>query len=456
MTPGSLDTMPDSSGRWEPSPAAAPATADAAPETSSGRGRQEAMGAAYATLLLFAAAYFLQPGEWIPGLGAIPVEKITGGMAIIAFGLSAMGQGGFRLRLPREIIYLVALYFQLCLAAAFSTVWKGGAFQIVVIEFTKLVLMIIVLVGAVTTWPKLRKLILVQVVCICLITLQALHSSVRMEGRLVASISERYGNPNDLALAIVLVTPFIFALLIEGGSIVKKAIWAVALCGMAYSVLLTSSRGGLIAFLVAVVVSLWEFGFKGRRIYLILVAGLGIFVLVVASSSSRMGERMRAMASPDEDESAYQSRIDRQMLFWRSIELTEEHPLLGIGSGNFAELSGNWHVTHNTYTELSAEGGIPALALFLLILWRSFANLRGARRAARDKPELLLWIGGLRASLIAFMAGACFISYEYQFVTYFLVAYSSVLYKVSQAQEAGRTLAPAEIGGSEGAIADYG
>jgi O-antigen ligase len=455
MTPGSLDTMPDSDERWGPPPPAALAPGEAAPETSAGRGRREAMRAAYVTLLIFTAAYFLQPGEWIPGLGTIPVEKITGGMALIAFGLSAMGQGGFRLRLPREIFYLVALFFQLCLAAVFSTVWKGGAFQIVVMEFSKVVLMIIVLVAAVTTWPRFRKLIFVQVVCICLITLQALLSSVRLEGRLVASISERYSNPNDLALVMALVTPFIFALLLGAGSIVKKAIWVVALCGMAYAVLLTSSRGGLIAFLVAVVVSLWEFGFKGRRIYLILVAGVGIFALLVASSSSRMGERMRAMASPDEDESAYQSRIDRQMLFWRSIDLTKEHPLFGIGSGNFAELSGNWHVTHNTYTELSAEGGIPALVLFLLILWRSFGNLRGARRAARDKPEQLLWIGGLRASLLAFMAGACFISYEYQFVTYFLVAYSSVLYRVSQAQEAGNPLARAEISGSEGAIEEY-
>jgi len=63
------------------------------------------------------------------------------------------------------------------------------------------------------------------------------------------------------------------------------------------------------------------------------------------------------------------------MLFLRSIQLTFEHPILGVGPGEFmdaeaeeAAVAGKkamWHFTHNSYTELSSETGLPGLGLSL-------------------------------------------------------------------------------------------
>ena len=280
---------------------------------------------------------------------------------------------------------------------------------------------------------------MVQVMCIGTITLISLQKSDRLDGRLIGSLSGIYDNPNDLALVIDLVVPFVIAFLIGTRSILKKTLCSLLLCAMAYAVLLTSSRGGLLALLLAVGVSLWEFGVKGPRKALLVFAGLGMVALLLASLTTRVGERLRSISRPSGDQSAYESAQNREAIFWRSLYVTAEHPLFGVGSGNFPALSGSWHVAHNSFTELSAEGGILALVLFLLMVGRSFRNLRYARLSSSDRPEVLIWAGALRASLAAFILGACFGSYEYQFLPYFLMAYTSVLYRISGAHDASQS-----------------
>ncbi len=450
MTHGTLPIRPGSNGRWiHPSPPVS-ASANAGAHALRVPRPSQAMGIAYAGLLIFTAVYFLQPSDWVPGLVGIPVAKVTGVLALAAFALDAMGYRGLGFRLPREMIYLIVLFCQLCGAVAFSPVWRGGAFQIVVLEFSKVVLMTIVLVLTVSTWPRFRKLIMVQVLCIGTVTLVSLQKSNLVAGRLMGSLSGRYGNPNDLALLIDLAVPFVIAFQIGTRSILKKVLWALLLCTMAYAVLLTSSRAGLLALLLAVGVCLWEFGVKGRRETLLFFAGLGVVACLLAGLTTRTGMRLKSISSPSGDESAYDSAQQRQELFWRSLHVTAEHPLFGVGSGNFEVLSGSWHVAHNSFTELSAEGGILALVLFLLMLWRSFRNLRYAGVASRDRPEVLIWVGALRASLASFILGACFGSLEYQFLPYFLMAYTSVLYRISGALDARQSFSRRNFEGARG------
>ena len=98
-------------------------------------------------------------------------------------------------------------------------------------------------------------------------------------------------------------------------------------------------------------VCLWVFAIRGRRRYLLVLTAL-VGVIIWQSSSGML--RMRLNGTFDEKEdtaSAYDSAMERQQLFWRSIEVTEEHPLFGVGPGNFQVISGMWLVTHNSFTE---------------------------------------------------------------------------------------------------------
>jgi O-antigen ligase len=195
---------------------------------------------------------------------------------------------------------------------------------------------------------------------------------------------------------------------------------------MLYAVFLTASRGGLITLIATAAIFLWEFAIRGRRHYLLVLAVL-VGLVLWPFSSGTLAERFKGALNGTES-----SAEARQELFWRSVEVTKRHPLFGVGPGNFVELSGSWHVTHNSFTEMSSEGGVPAFALYVLILWSGFKNLRASKRIAWGSTELSLLARALHASLAGYLVGSLFLSVSYQFFPYFLVAYTSVLFQIAK------------------------
>jgi O-antigen ligase len=128
------------------------------------------------------------------------------------------------------------------------------------------------------------------------------------------------------------------------------------------------------------------------------------------------------------------SEEGRKELFQLSMKLMVEHPLLGVGPGNFPIVTGKWLVAHNTYSEMGAEVGVPALILFLLVLGAGINNLFVAQKSALFKVdgEFRIFTGGLMASMAAYMLGAFFADTAYNLFPYFLVAYTCGLRQIAE------------------------
>ncbi len=391
---------------------------------------------AYASLLAFVLIYFARPEDWIPGLATLRPALITGGLAIVGFAFAALGSGAGMFALPREMWYLLALFFQLFAAAVFSPVWRGGAFQAVVYGFSKIVLIVIVVILTVTTLGRLRKLVFIQASCFALVAIVSIFESQTVMGRLTGSLNGIYGNPNDLAFAIALGFPLCWIFLHRSTNVLKKLVWIFCMAAMAYAVFLTASRSGLIVLFISLLVCLWEFGLKGGRRYLLVVGAVLALAIVAIAPRKLMETRFDAFKNPAASGSAYGSFQQREGLLFTSLYVTAEHPLFGVGPGNFQVVSGNWHVTHNSLTELSAEGGIAALILFLLMAKKSFSNLRQTGASEGDVEELQLWRGGLKVAMITLLVGSLFSSIEYQFFPYMLMAYTAAFHKIAIEREA--------------------
>jgi O-antigen ligase len=394
----------------------------------------EPLAGAYFWLLAFFLVYCARPEDWIPGLRVVPLAKITGVFALLALALS-LGQAR---RLPREVLYLFLLFVQLCLAAAFSPVWRGGAFD-AVLGFSKVVVIVPVVVLAVTTLARLRWLIFTQTASVLAVAIVSLVKGQLRGGRLEGVLGGIYGNANDLALAIVLTIPFCFAFMLNTSGGFRKAAWFVAAAVMTYALFLTGSRGGLLALVVTVGVVLKEFAVKAGRRHLLGLAGLVVIAVMLLAGGGlkkRFGAMSGGSVKSAEDTEAYGSAVARQQLLWRSLIVTAQHPLFGIGPGNFSIVSGSWHVAHNSFTEIGAEGGLPALVLFILLFWRAFVNVQKVQLLAQGRTREMLLAGALRSSLVGFALGAFFSSVEYHFFPYFLVAYTDALYAIA-AKSAG-------------------
>ena len=384
--------------------------------------RRQSLVGAYVSLLLFMVVYCARPEDWIPGLSIVPLAKITAILALLALVLYVRYS---RQRLPQEVLYLVFLIGWLLLASMMSPVWRFGALQ-QTLEFAKVLLLVIVIAMAVKTAERLRRLIFVQAASVAVIAMVAVLKGRLMLGRLEGILGGNYSDPNDLALAIIISLPLCLALLLLSRSGIRKAVWALLMLVMLYAVFLTASRGGLISLVATTAIFLWEFAIRGRRRYLMVLAVLAGLILWQFSAGT-LAERFKGALNGTES-----SAEARQELFWRSVEVTKRHPLFGVGPGNFVELSGNWHVTHNSFTEMSSEGGMPAFALYVLILWSGFKNLTASKRIARGRTELSLLARALYASLFGYLVGSLFLSVSYQFFPYFLVAYTTVLFQIAK------------------------
>jgi hypothetical protein len=379
-------------------------------------------------LLLFVIVFCARPQDWGIGLSALPLAKITGSLALIAFAFSA---SQIHLRLPREAILLLLLLAQLFATVPMSPVWPGGAFWNAV-DFAKVALVFLGIVIAVTTLSRLRGVMFVQSASVVAVAVAALWKGRLATGRLEGLLDGIYANPNDLALAGVLSIPLCLALVFSSRNRFRKVVGIAAVLLLTHVVLRTGSRGGFLSLVVVTAICLWEFGIRGRRAYLIFLFALAGPAFWQSSTATLAGRLHNTFSEQPHAGSAYGSVLQRERLFRRSLEVTEEHPLFGVGPGNFLVISGNWQVTHNSFTQMSAEAGLPALALYLWFLGRGFNNLRALKRLSEGRGNFGALAGGLRASFAGYTVGSFFASAAYQFFPYLLVAYTTVLLRIAR------------------------
>jgi O-antigen ligase len=124
---------------------------------------------------------------------------------------------------------------------------------------------------------------------------------------------------------------------------------------------------------------------------------------------------------------AVSSTVARTQVLWESIVITLEHPVFGVGPAQFVVAAEDrarehgsttsWSVTHNTYTELSSETGIPGLLFYMAALLWSFRCLASCRaeRAHRwsETADLARMALCLRVALLAYAVCGIFMNLGY-------------------------------------------
>ncbi len=151
------------------------------------------------------------------------------------------------------------------------------------------------------------------------------------------------------------------------------------------------------------------------------------------------------------------SAQSRVYLFWKSVEFTVRNPLFGVGPGQFqtaeAEeakakgVRGNWHETHNTYTQISSETGIPGGVLFIAALVMAYRILTRIRKTTfpvtmEHAERVRVMASYLQLSFIATLAGALFLSVGYGGLLYVYIGLAASLQAIVERELASATAAP--------------
>lgn len=258
------------------------------------------------------------------------------------------------------------------------------------------------------------------------------------------------GDPNYVAMAMIYAIPFAAFLALRSGMLGRLvALGAIPTLLAVFA--LTGSRGGLIGF--GIMLAAW-FLWASMRTRVLLAGGAVAtislaFVLLPGSILNRYTTLLSAQQEDGSrgDEVAAASGQARMHLFIRSLELSVRHPVLGVGLGMFSVAEdqaarddgarkGVWHETHNMYTQVSSENGLPAVALYIFVLVLTLRNLNQVRWAGlqsrdpdiRQAGEMAYWI---RLSLIGVMGAGLFLSIAYAGYIPILAALGVVLHRIA-------------------------
>jgi len=393
---------------------------------------QNRLTAAYVTIVVFWAFYYFRPEDIITALYVLPLGKILGVIALIALILGTVGQGR-SVKLSPEAKLVLMLYAWCVLCVPFAS-WKGGAFWTVFGDYGKCIVMTIMIGIAVNSVDRLRRLLFIQASATALVA--AIGCVFYRDMTRLEIGNGLYGNANDFAIMIALNWPICMGFMLATRNPFKKVAWGLGLIFMLYAVTLTYSRSGFIATAVAVIASFWEFGIRGKRKHVVIGAAVLALLLLPVLIPSHYGTRLEGIFNPSIDPLDRGSAAARRELLIMSLKLTATHPIFGVGPGDFESVTQTWFLTHNTYTQLSSEVGIPGFILFILILRRVFRNLKDVSTTERFRsdPQVEIFAGALRASFAGYLVGAFFASYAYELFIYALVAFTGVLYNACQEQ----------------------
>jgi hypothetical protein len=319
--------------------------------------------------------------------------------------------------------------FVICLAAAlpFSS-WFGGSLQALYRYVRTEFLMLFLLGGTIATWKECRLLLSGAVFAVMVPTIFSLRSGGDgMGGRLAMDFRGSIANPNDLAAHILLCVPLLLLAISRPKANFAFRAFAFAIVPVAmYAILRTASRGALVAIVIGVIVLFFKATARQRIVAVLLVPLiLGGALMLMPSQTLR---RLTSFShGADSELEAVQSAESRRYLFMKSLEFTARYPLSGVGMDQFATVEGklsrdegrrgNWHATHNAYTQVSSENGMPAAIAYLAAIFATFGILRRTAAAARANglTEISIATSCTMLSMTVFLVAIVFLSLAYTF-----------------------------------------
>jgi len=276
-------------------------------------------------------------------------------------------------------------------------------------------------------------------------------------------------NPNELGavLLVAVVLGVGLGLVRSWHPLARAAAFAGAVI-LTAGLFLTQSRGALFGLAVAILVAPLAVG-RGRRLAALAIAAAAVFCAVawfgvVASESTR-----KRVTNPSAEGGS--GRADLWKVGWRMVE---DHPIRGVGAGNFPARSVDYllrpgrtesdiyivdtpKVPHNIYLAVLAELGVVGFLLFVTILLTALAAAIQAARQFRQRgqPVMDLLSRTLFIGLAGYLAALFFSSQLFEKQLWLLLATAPALLAIAQ-RTPGEERMPVPLAGTRLARARAG
>jgi O-antigen ligase len=341
----------------------------------------------------------------------------------------ALAGGVQRTLRGRPAIYWTIFVVLLIVGVPFSS-WRGGSVGLLVPYLKTVFPMLFVIAGLTLTWRECRVMMWAIALGGAVIMSAAnlfRDTAAERLGRLQIEFGT-IANSNDYAVHLLFVLPFaIWVALGAKSKALKLVAWGVV-CFGAVLVLRTASRGALIGLSTGVLYWLFRGTMRQKMVLLIAgpVAAVALIAFVPQSALVRIVAFSTGAENPSED--ARTSSEMRQYLLKQSIVYTLQNPIFGVGMAQFGEYEaernaiigthGLGHDTHNSYTQISVECGMPALVFYVAGILSAFLMTNRVYRQACTRPDcedIRIATFCIMLSMTMYCAGILFVNFGYFF-----------------------------------------
>lgn len=223
-----------------------------------------------------------------------------------------------------------------------------------------------------------------------------------------------FQNSGEFAIQMVIFLPlsicFVLALRPYLKTWKKALLWIVPVTAI-IGIMSSSSRGGQLAAVGAVIVLLLNSRFRAKAI-------VGVALAAFIALRFLPPEQIERFSNMGDDRTS-----ELRLILWEDgREILSQHPVFGIGYGNWlpyylTRYNPEGQVVHNIFLEAGAEMGYAGLATFIFgILSLFLINWKTRRFARRLGPEgkLFFFLSiGLDAGLVGFLIGGFFVTILY-------------------------------------------
>jgi putative inorganic carbon (HCO3(-)) transporter len=357
-------------------------------------------------LLLVVAVAPLE-GAFSSGPAGISVTKLTGGLCFASFAF-LVARGRQKLVFERgQAIVLGILGLALLstlqaqdTSAALTTTSRYASFAIVYVIFTQL------------GHDRLLQRRIAWTLSISATVAAGLGLHEYLSGKQQLATLPNV-NQNDFAFMLATTLPLMFVLL-SGPKLLRPLVLA-AIGLVSAAILLSLSRGALVGiaagFLLFVITD-------RRRVRVTLAAGILAAIGTIAVIHSNPQRFHEALVLKSQ---VAQQNVSTRFGAWgAAARLASDHPVLGVGPGNFQfyynKLTGQpvgtftLTVAHNALLDVGAELGILAMVLLAAYLVLAFVRLTSCIERGYGDPG---FVRALRISLAIAIVSAMFLSEQY-------------------------------------------
>jgi O-antigen ligase len=400
---------------------------------------------------------------------SLPNLKITMMLNLIFLGLAVLSGGLVHFFRSRICLLLAGFYCWMLICVPFS-VWKGGSVATMIQAARSLVLVAAIIALVSSVRDGLRMMYVIGFAEVTAGLMSKLAGQQSQTERLVLTAGT-FADPNIYCALLFMGMPFLWLAARNAAHPLHKLVYMTAALPILAAGLATGSRAGFI-MLCAMLGLLFLRLPATRKLRLLVGAGalLAVAPLVFPDHILQRYTTLFGAPAPEEVSAeqlkylgaATASAESRLYLLQRSLELTAKNPLLGVGPGMFTVAEdqdararglrrGNWHETHNTYTQVSAEAGLPAFVLYtmaLLLALRALSRLRKALTppAAGEQERARNGVVYLEVAFAGALTAALFLSIAYTGLLYVLVGLIVALERAVVQEHLGR--APAALPGA--------